>query len=90
MSVTTRNINARALVLKLYYLKDESKDLNTTVLTTKLGGSMAKMVTSIKVDDELWREAKIYCIQKGITLGELLEQLLREKLSETVKTGVTA
>jgi hypothetical protein len=41
---------------------------------------MAKMVTSIKVDDELWREAKIYCIQKGITLGDLLEQLLREKM----------
>lgn len=46
---------------------------------------MAKMVTSIKVDDELWREAKIYCIQKGITLGELLEQLLREKLTEEMK-----
>lgn len=46
---------------------------------------LAKMVTSIKVDDELWREAKIYCIQKGITLGELLEQLLREKLTEEMK-----
>lgn len=46
---------------------------------------MAKMVTSIKVDDELWREAKIYCIQKGITLGELLEQLLREKLTKEMK-----
>lgn len=51
---------------------------------------MAKMVTSIKVDDELWREAKIYCIQNGITLGELLEQLLRERLSGTVKKEVTA
>jgi len=46
---------------------------------------MAKMVTSIKVDDELWREAKIYCIQSGITLGELLEQLLKEKMNENAK-----
>jgi len=46
---------------------------------------MAKMVTSIKVEDELWREAKIYCIQKGITLGELLDQLLQEKLAESLK-----
>jgi hypothetical protein len=51
---------------------------------------MAKMVTSIKVDDELWREAKIYCIQKGITLGGLLEQLLKEKLEEELKKGEAA
>jgi len=51
---------------------------------------LAKMVTSIKVDDELWREAKIYCIQKGITLGELLEQLLKEKLNEDIKVEATA
>jgi len=51
---------------------------------------MAKMVTSIKVDDELWREAKIYCIQNGITLGELLEQLLKEKLKEDTKLEARA
>ena len=51
---------------------------------------MAKMVTSIKVDDELWRDAKIYCIINGITLGELLEQLLTEKLMGTMKTGVSS
>ncbi|UCE16440.1 MAG: hypothetical protein JSV12_02160 [Candidatus Bathyarchaeota archaeon] len=51
---------------------------------------MAKMVTSIKVDDDLWREAKIYCIQRGLTLGELLEQLLREKLSQTIEKEAIA
>lgn len=51
---------------------------------------MAKMVTSIKVDDELWREAKIYCIQNGITLAELLEQLLKEKLNEDLRMGGTS
>jgi len=51
---------------------------------------MAKMVTSIKVDDELWREAKIYCIQNGITLAELLEQLLRKKLQEEARMEATA
>jgi hypothetical protein len=40
------------------------------------------MITSVKVDDELWRDAKIYCIQKGITLGDLLESLLKQKLKE--------
>lgn len=45
------------------------------------------MVTSIKVDDELWKEAKIFCIQNGITLGELLEELLKEKLNTLFKAG---
>ena len=50
---------------------------------------MAKMVTSIKVEDELWREAKIYCIQKGITLADLLEELLTEKLTKEMKLEAT-
>ena len=42
----------------------------------------AKLVTSIRVDKELWVQAKIYAIKKGITLTELMEQLLRRELEE--------
>jgi len=44
--------------------------------------SNEKLVTSIRVDKELWIEAKIYAIKKGITLTELLEQLLKRELEE--------
>lgn len=46
---------------------------------------MAKAVTSIRVDEELWKEAKIHAIRKGITLSELIARLLREELA---KSGV--
>ena len=42
---------------------------------------MAKqVVTSIRVDEDVWREAKIYAIRSGMTISELLERLLKEKL----------
>lgn len=43
---------------------------------------MAKLVTSIRVDKEVWQEAKIYAIRKEITLTELVEQLLRKELEK--------
>lgn len=43
------------------------------------------MVTSIRVDEELWREAKIYAIRKEIGLAELIEKLLREELKSGKK-----
>lgn len=46
---------------------------------------MARVVTSIRVDDELWKEAKIYAIRKGVSLTELIEGLLRKELK---KAGV--
>ena len=39
-----------------------------------------KMVTSIKVDRELWKEAKIHAIKNGIALSELLNKALRKEL----------
>jgi len=36
--------------------------------------------TSIKIDAELWKQAKIEAIKRGITLGELLELALRKEL----------
>ena len=41
-----------------------------------------KQSTSIKIDPKIWKEAKKYAIDKGITVGELVERLLREELSK--------
>jgi len=43
---------------------------------------MTKTVTSIKVDEELWKEAKIYAIKKGMTLGAVLEEALRKEIKQ--------
>ena len=39
-------------------------------------------VTSLKVDEEVWKEAKIRAIREGITLTELLNQALKIRLKE--------
>jgi len=47
-----------------------------------VGVTMAKkMVTSIKVDQELWKEAKIFAAKNDITLTELLNKALRKELA---------
>jgi predicted DNA-binding ribbon-helix-helix protein len=40
-----------------------------------------QIVTSIRVEEELWKEAKIHAIRKGMTVTELLEKLLTEELA---------
>lgn len=42
-------------------------------------------VTSIRIDKDLWKEARIYTIKEGITLKELLERLLKEELRKRSK-----
>lgn len=42
------------------------------------------VVTSIRVNEELWKKAKKYVIDKGITLTELIDQLLRKELKESL------
>ena len=37
-----------------------------------------EMVTSLRVDPELWKEARIEAIRENITLGELVEEALKE------------
>lgn len=44
-----------------------------------------EIVTSFRIDEELWRETKIHAVKNGITLKELLERLLREELKKTEK-----
>jgi hypothetical protein len=42
---------------------------------------MAKqIVTSIRINEELWKEAKIYAIKKGFRLSELLEKCLQKEI----------
>jgi uncharacterized protein YaeQ len=44
---------------------------------------MEKKTTSIKIDPELWKRAKIYSIEKDIELGKLIESLLEKKLTKS-------
>jgi hypothetical protein len=41
---------------------------------------MARSVTSIRVDQELWKQAKHYAIDRGITLTELVERALKKEI----------
>ena len=40
------------------------------------------VVTSFRIDAELWKETKIYAIKNEISVKELLETLLRAELEE--------
>lgn len=46
---------------------------------------MGKVVTSVKIDEELWKEAKIYAIQNGITFAETLDRALRALIMPSKK-----
>ncbi len=41
---------------------------------------MTKKTTSIKIEEDLWKEVKIYCIQKGIDVSDYLEDLIKKDL----------
>ena len=42
-------------------------------------------VTSMKVNPDLWREAKIQAIREGITLGDFLDEALEMRLRDAGK-----
>lgn len=44
-----------------------------------------KEVTSVKVDPEQWKEAKIESIKQGKTLSDIIEEALGNWLKETKK-----
>jgi predicted transcriptional regulator len=46
---------------------------------------MTKVITSVRVDDELWKKAKIHAIEKNETLTYMLERLLKEELERKQK-----
>lgn len=39
-----------------------------------------RVVTSIKIDPEIWKEAKIEAIHRDLDLSELVENALRKEL----------
>lgn len=39
-----------------------------------------KKATSVKIDPELWKEAKIEAIRRGIQVSELVELALRKEI----------
>jgi predicted HicB family RNase H-like nuclease len=47
-----------------------------------MSGKKEQIVTSLKVDPELWKKAKIAALECDITLGELIDQALREWLEK--------
>ena len=44
-----------------------------------------QIVTSLKVDPQLWKQAKITALQCDITLGELIDQAVREWIAKQEK-----
>lgn len=40
------------------------------------------IVTSFRVDEELWREARVYAVRHGLTVKELIEFVLKRELKE--------
>ena len=43
---------------------------------------MPQKVTSLRIDEDLWKRAKIHAIENGTTLSELVESLLKRELGE--------
>jgi hypothetical protein len=44
-----------------------------------------QIVTSLKVNPELWKQAKISALQCDITLGELIDQAVRDWIAKQEK-----
>ena len=44
----------------------------------KVGGK----VVSVRVDEELWREFRVYCVRHKLKTGEVMSELIRQKLKE--------
>ena len=43
------------------------------------------VVTSLRINPELWKMAKIEAVKQGITLGELVDKSLRKELGVNQK-----
>lgn len=41
-----------------------------------------RVVTSIRIDPEIWREARVYAIKNGLTVGVLVEKLLKKEIKK--------
>jgi len=43
---------------------------------------MVRKTTSLKIEEELWKDVKIHCIQIGVDISEYLEQLIKLDLKK--------
>jgi hypothetical protein len=41
---------------------------------------MERKVTSIKVNPELWKKFKLYCIENELEMSEELEKMIQDKI----------
>jgi hypothetical protein len=49
---------------------------------------MVRKTTSLKIDEDLWKKVKIYCIQNNLEISEFVEKLLKEGLKNgTISTA---
>lgn len=46
---------------------------------------MVRKTTSLKIDEDLWKKVKIFCIKKGIEISEYLENLITKDLKKNNK-----
>jgi hypothetical protein len=44
-----------------------------------------RKTTSLKIDEELWKEVKIHCIKEGCDISDYLENLVKNNLGKKVK-----
>lgn len=43
---------------------------------------MARKTTSLKIDEQVWKDLKIHCIKADKEISEYLEELIRESLKK--------
>lgn len=43
-----------------------------------------EVVTSFRVNENLWKDARIYAIENGMSMKELIENLLKIELKENI------
>jgi len=43
---------------------------------------MTEIVTSIRVDKDLWTAFKIYCVQNDLKMSAVIEKLIRRELDK--------
>ncbi len=44
--------------------------------------SNGKETTSIRIDPKIWKEAKLKAVQKDMSIGEFIEELIRKEIGK--------
>ncbi len=43
---------------------------------------MVKKTTSLKIDEDLWKDVKIHCIKNNFEISEFVEKLLKKEVKK--------